>query len=147
MKKQMISIIIAIFVLTTPLLLMWSHSYVSHGKIINMNPVAYIKDMNNYMTQGEIPQNLNGKILIFYKYGCIDCRDVKDVLKRYSDVNDDIIYVSSQSEKGKQLIEEYDIQHVPTAVYIDGDNITKQILLYENYEELLTDLIMNQQRY
>ena len=58
-----------------------------------------------------------GKILIFYRFGCSDCEAVYDDLsKAVSDA--DVLWISTRSDTGKKLVEEYKIEEVPSGVYV-----------------------------
>ena len=76
--------------------------------------------IKGYTESPNIPDDLGGKILIYFKYGCPDCAAVHDSLMEYIKQYDvkDIYFVSSRSAKGKQLIQQYPIDEVPSGVYI-----------------------------
>ena len=78
-----------------------------------------------------------GKILLFYKFGCNDCEAIYDDLsKTVSDA--DVLWISTRSDTGKKLVEEYKIEEVPSGVYVrenaynDALPYTKKLLYTVN---------------
>jgi len=73
----------------------------------------------------ELPDDLSGCIIIFIKFGCPDCENVHDNLLKCLDDNnvENVYFVSSRSEKGKEMVKEYNIQAVPSGTYFkkNGD--------------------------
>lgn len=75
----------------------------------------------------ELPEDLSGCLVIMFKYGCIDCTDTHDqivaTMDQYSDpdLQHRIYTVSSTTEVGKKLIEEYDVEAVPSGIYVYND--------------------------
>ena len=75
----------------------------------------------------ELPEDLSGKVLIIFKYGCPDCEAT------YGNIYDDLVasgceyyFVSSRSEIGMQLVTKYYVTEVPSGVYVStgsGHNI------------------------
>lgn len=103
-----------------------------------------------------LPKDLSGSIVIFYRFGCPDCKAIYPELnERLSDVPD-VYYVLSRSEQGKELRKSYPIPSVPTAMYFSANGkhcytyeLDKQedgttVLNTENLERLLT--LKEQQR-
>lgn len=68
----------------------------------------------------ELPEDLSGCVLIYFKYGCPDCADIHDDLMTamQSVSTEKIYFVSTRSEKGKTLLEKYPMSEIPSAVYI-----------------------------
>lgn len=83
-----------------------------------------------------LPASEGGSIVILYKYGCPDCEAIYDDLTALIEDNEleNIYFVSTRSTEGKALIEEGDIQYVPTGIYIrntklnDNTRLTYQLL-------------------
>ena len=107
------------------------------------------KDQSN-----ELPDDLHGKIIIYYRYDCKDCKDVRSELLAYLANVDtsDIYFVSSRSEKGKELLKRYYVLEVPSAIYIYNDpptnaeyvaaslyesSETVSLFIKENFDDLL----------
>lgn len=67
-----------------------------------------------------LPDDLKGCIIIYFKYGCIDCEKIHDdLLTHLENVDTSKIYfVSTRSEKGKQILSQYPVNAVPSGVYI-----------------------------
>lgn len=75
---------------------------------INMTP----KDQSD-----ELPEDKTGIIIIFYRWGCKDCEAIYDDLNKQI-TSDNIYFVSTRSEIGKQLVQDYNILRVPSGIYI-----------------------------
>jgi hypothetical protein len=81
------------------------------------NQVKYgYKDQSN-----QLPANVDGKILIMYRYGCPDCSDTHDQvmlsLQKAGVDMSDVWFISSKSEKGEFLMDFYELEYVPSAIY------------------------------
>lgn len=62
---------------------------------------------------------LKGKIILYFRFGCQDCEDVyEDLSRQIEPVKDDVYWVSTRSEQGEKLRETYPVDHVPSLVYI-----------------------------
>ncbi len=114
-------------------------------KFISEMPSKSYKDQSN-----ELPEDLKGKIIIYYRYDCADCTAIHDDLMNYlanADISEnDIYFVSTRSDKGKTLIEQYYAYEVPSAVYIynnaQGDTHYATTSLYQkitDYDIFLQD--------
>ena len=86
----------------------------------NMTPAAIIRGIQNSPEENELPDDLSGKIIIYYRFGCSDCEAL------YEDLSDalfgsDFLWVSTRSRQGKALRSRYPVQYVPSGVYISTD--------------------------
>lgn len=103
--------------------------YGAYGDYQSKLTPALISQMTklSYIDQSEtLPENLNGSILIYYRYDCKDCQAIHDDLMTYLSNEDmsKIYFVSTRSEKGKTLVQDiYYVNEVPTAVYIYNEPI------------------------
>lgn len=85
-----------------------------------------IKRMNQNIlktpSESVLPDDLNQSIIIFYKFNCPDCHAVYDDLKKITDANPDknIYWISAQTTDGKQLLNKYPVEEVPTGIYISN---------------------------
>lgn len=87
---------------------------------INMTPAAIVHGIKNSPEEDEIPDDLSGKIILYYRFGCYDCEALYDELS--SLVSDaDVYWVSTRSRQGKALRSRYPVQYVPSGVYISID--------------------------
>ena len=124
---------IIIFLITTLII-----SYViasSHGLYttdLTLNQLY--TGIQNTPVEDELPNDITGTIIIFYKFGCTDCDAIYEDLSAYIDGKSDIYWVSSRSEQGKTLLTTYPVESVPTAIYIhvnsDDNAYTKKALHY-----------------
>lgn len=71
----------------------------------------------------EVPDDPKGCVIIFFRWGCDDCINVHDAmlekLKEYDLFK--TYFVSSRSDRGQELINQYPIESVPTGIYIYYD--------------------------
>lgn len=63
------------------------------------------------------PDDLEGQIVILYKFGCPDCEAIYDELSTATDGREGIWWVSSRSEQGRALVEAYSVPEVPSLLY------------------------------
>lgn len=85
-----------------------------------------------------LPENINGSIIIYYRFGCTDCEAIyADLSKSISD-KDNIYWVSTESDQGKELMKSYPIDSVPSGIYIynskQNNNTYVQKPLYKTSE-------------
>lgn len=105
---------------------------------------------HGFVDQSEsLPENLQGCIIIYFKYGCSDCGRIHDDLLEYVETNNvqNIYFVSTRSEKGKQLLETYPVMSVPTGVYvlhepIQGVNQITEVLYDINAPDDAEDIFL-----
>lgn len=101
--------------------------------------LAAVKDRarHMYLDQSDgLPDDPAGYIYLFYKYTCNDCYDthnqIMDVLRREG--VEKIRFLPSTSLIGQELIQTYDIDAVPWAIYIGMDTRVKESqILYDEY--------------
>ena len=78
-----------------------------------------------FIESKDIPDDVSGKIVIVFKYGCKDCNAIHDTLMDYLKKNniEDVYFVSSRSEAGKRILYPYEdkskciIDRVPSIIY------------------------------
>ena len=85
-----------------------------------------------------LPEDINGSIVIYYRFGCTDCEAIyTDLSKTISD-KDNIYWVSTESDQGKKLMDAYPIDSVPSGIYIynnkQNSNTYVQKPLYKTSE-------------
>lgn len=77
--------------------------------------------IDNSPIEDELPDNLANSIILYFKFGCADCEATyNQQLTTFGDL-DNVYWVSTRSEQGKQLMKKYPIKEVPTGVYITDD--------------------------
>lgn len=71
----------------------------------------------------EIPEDPKGSVILFYRWGCTDCVAVHDALLAKLEEYDlyKTYFVSSQSRRGKELLEQFPMESVPSGIYIRYD--------------------------
>lgn len=69
----------------------------------------------------------SGDIIIYYKFGCDDCEAVyKDLKVRLNGI-DDVYWICTQTDNGKELLESYAVTEVPSGVYIRHDTLSGNV--------------------
>lgn len=87
-----------------------------------------------------LPEDLSGSIVIFYRFGCPDCKAIYPELKdRLSDIPD-VYYVLSRSEQGEKLRESYPISSVPVAIYFSTNGTSHYTYELDKQKEGITVL-------
>lgn len=88
--------------------------------------------IKNTPVEDKLPDDIEGCIIIFYKFGCTDCGAIYEDLSAYTKDLENVYWISSRSEQGKALRVTYPIESVPTAIYIhvnsDDNSYTKKAL-------------------
>lgn len=90
-------------------------STLTPGMISQMPYYSFIDQSNN------LPDDLGGKIIIYYRYNCKDCQAIHDDLLNYLTDKDttNIYFVSTRSEIGQKLVKDiFYVNEVPTAIYV-----------------------------
>ena len=103
----------------------YKHVALKYGAYGDFDRTETIRTINHRVRYGyedqseELPDDLTGCIIIFVKFGCPDCENVHDKLVKCLEDNnvENVFFVSSRSEKGKELVEKYQIQAVPSGTY------------------------------
>lgn len=101
----------------------------SISSILTTVSYSYIDQSDN------LPEDITGTIIIYYRYNCDHCRLIHDELIDIIKNKDNIYTVSTRSEKGMTLVREHSISEVPSAVYIfkepHADMFYADVMLYE----------------
>lgn len=121
-----VAYVVAIFLIIT---YSWAYStakkygaYDAFERVETLNTVMDLKNVSYIDQSNDVPDGdaRLGCILIFYRYNCSDCRNTHDMIletiAKYP--NSTVYFVSTRTEKGKALVAEYNIQEVPSAIYI-----------------------------
>lgn len=81
----------------------------------------------NTPVEDKLPEDLTGKIILYYRFECEDCKtiyaDLSDTIKN----NENIYWVSSRSKQGQSLLEKYPVDDVPSGIYIRYDTFNGSI--------------------
>ena len=106
----------------------------------------------------DLPDDLTGCIVIFFRYGCPDCKGIHDdLMKRVEEHKDNKIYfVSTRSSTGSKLLhpdgdmDKYLVNDVPAIVYYQSydvtNPVTKKSVLYtfdENKNPILDEMVFD----
>lgn len=101
---------------------------ISKGMENKSTPVISVIKSNMYTPfEDELPDDLTGAIVIYYKYGCPDCEAVYPALsKRLSNTNN-VYWISTEGDQGKLLLQLYPVDEVPSGIYIRNKNYNQSI--------------------
>ena len=97
-------------------------AYDAFEKVETINTIRNLPNTSFIDQSNKVPTGDDrlGIIIVFYKYNCPDCIKTHDMileaLQQFPDAQ--VYFVSSRSEVGKQLVAEFGVQEVPSAVYI-----------------------------
>ena len=82
-------------------------AYGDYYKSDSINDIKHNAKMGFIDQSEELPEDLRGCIIVYIKYGCIDCEEIHDGITSYIKDNDvkNIYFVSTRSAKGKELLE------------------------------------------
>lgn len=72
-----------------------------------------------------LPDTKNGTIVILYKYGCEDCESIYPELEKTLGELEakNVYYVASSTPDGNEIVENGDIESVPTVVYLRHESL------------------------
>lgn len=112
------------------------HGLTSDVEKMSMNE---LKDLiNNSPKESKLPDNIEGAIIIYYRFDCPDCSAIYNDLANAVANNSNIYWISSRSEAGKSLLEKYPVDEVPTGIYIRHDTYNGNVT-FTKYELFTTD--------
>lgn len=96
---------------------------------LTLNEILYFNE-HSFSDSNVNVASLQNTAIIFVRYDCLDCIILHDDIENIENL-DDFIILSSRTDKGREVIEEYDIQltQVPCGVYINtnGKAMTVEI--------------------
>ena len=124
-------IILILFMITCVIAI--NHGFTKGTLKNNVSIGKMLTSIRESPSESELPDNLNGCIIIYYKFGCPDCEAVYDELKDKLSDKPNVYWASSRSKQGKKLLEKYPVEKVPTGIYI-----------YKNPEQNATDFVQKQ---
>lgn len=67
--------------------------------------------------EDELPEDLKGSIIIYYRFDCPDCHAIYEDLCKAVEGRDKVYWISSRSKQGKALLANYPVSEVPSAIY------------------------------
>lgn len=114
---------------------------ISHGLTSDMEKMSMseLKDLiNNSPKESKLPDNIEGAIIIYYRFDCPDCKAIYNDLSQAVADNSNIYWISSRSETGKALLDKYPVDEVPTGIYIRHDTYNGNVT-FTKYELATTD--------
>lgn len=132
-----------------------ARKYGAYGDFYKTCTLAEIKENNahGFIDQSdEVPEDTKGCMLIFFKWGCPDCNNIHDQLvekmKDYEQYK--LYFVSTRSDRGKQLVDQYAIDWTPSMTYVyyeDGRYQTRILNDGTELNEHNLDVMFSVQRY
>lgn len=95
----------------------------------NISVPQLITSITNTPEEDTIPEDLHNTCIIYYRFTCDDCEAIYDELRTTFLGYPNIYWVSTRSEQGQALTEQYPVSQVPSAVYIDNNGLAHTYLL------------------
>lgn len=92
------------------------------------------KHISQSPTEDNLPDNLDGAIIIYYKFACEDCENLYNDLITAANQSDKCYFVATGSETGQALLAEYPVTEVPSGVYIQ-DSQNAPYIAYALYKK------------
>lgn len=105
-------------------------AYDAFEQVESLRSVGDLKNTSYIEQSKQVTENPPlGSVIIFYKYNCPDCVKVHDMIMNVlaEEPDAEVYFVSSRSEIGKILIQKYDIQEVPYAIYVKEPNLNHNV--------------------
>lgn len=128
------------------------HGYGENNETMHINHVWQSIDLSP--VEDILPENLDGTLIIYYKFGCPDCEAVDDEIYEQTKNLQNIYWIATRSKTGSQLLKEYPVTKVPAGVFIKSSKsfITRTLydriddethLNKEGLNELINDFVQN----
>lgn len=112
-----ISLLFAVMIFSTSILKFKAQDHGLYTTDITIYKM--ITGIQNSHKEDKLPDDLNDKIIIYYRFGCPDCEAIYNDLNTYTTDNDlNVYYVSTRSNQGKKLLKQFPVKTVPTGIYI-----------------------------
>lgn len=90
--------------------------------VLSTSPTTLWQTAKQTPFEDILPEDKNGSLIFYFRYGCDDCETIFDQLQSYKNNPDYKIYwVNTRSDQGLSLREQYPIQKTPSGVYISQD--------------------------
>lgn len=101
----------------------YAKQYGAYGDFYKKDTLSEIKQNIQYGFKDQskdVPADPKGCIIIYYKWGCKDCKNIHDSLTAKLKTYDlfKTYFVSSRSDRGQKLLKDYAVDSVPSGVYI-----------------------------
>lgn len=101
----------------------------------DIKPKDFVSALLNTPKEDNLPDNINDSLILYYRFSCSDCEDIYDDLRLSFLGYDNVYWISSRSEQGKTLMEQYPVEQVPAGVYIDKNGIGHTYLMAQRTED------------
>lgn len=88
-------------------------------------------DIHHSFVEDEVPDDVSGCLIVYYKLGCPDCEAIYDDLKTRLEGRKNVYRVATRSKQGKALREQYPVPEVPSGVYVTKDGTPVIEVLYK----------------
>lgn len=108
-----------------------------HGyyKGLEGNAAQIWKHIHKSPIEDQVPEDLHGKLIVYYRFGCPDCSAVYPELTERLKELTDVYWISTRSAQGKELIAKYPVDEVPSVLYVKYDGTYSTAIIYKKNEE------------
>ncbi|MBD5585267.1 MAG: hypothetical protein HDQ88_09310 [Clostridia bacterium] len=128
------------------MLMIYGRSYTHGNRDVWMSFSEMESCVRQSPVEDKLPANLSDVAVIFYRFDCKDCHATfEDLDKVFGDRND-VYFICTRSEQGKELLKRddgrYKVPEVPYAVYVPSDpneEPTKLVM----YEKINDRIVIN----
>lgn len=123
------------------MLMIYVRSYTHGNRDVWMSFSEMESCVRQTRVEDKLPANLSDIAVIFYRFDCKDCHATFEDLDRSFGSRNDVYFVCSRSEQGKELLKRddgrYKVPEVPYAVYIpkDPDEEPTKLVMYEKVND------------
>ena len=82
------------------------------------------------LTETDIVDTFQGKLIYYYRYGCKDCSSIDEKLKLFMESSDyEMVPIETRTDFGKQMIGLYPVDEVPAGIIIMPDGTYRAAML------------------
>lgn len=125
-KQKLSGIVIAIVlgaitIALAGLMMLYNTSFKHGNYTLMVNPLELPTMINQSpIDQSDEAEQATNPTYVLYRFGCKDCAAVFDELNQWKLIQDNTYWVSSRSDFGASLIEDFTINEVPAILYWNG---------------------------
>lgn len=119
---------LVIYAMGSTIITAYQHGY---RGTISENPVGLWRAINASPAEDTLPDDLSGKLIILYRFGCQDCEAIHADLQTALQDTQDTYWIATRSNQGQEFLQQHPVDLVPSAVYTTADRHTFTYTLYK----------------
>lgn len=123
------TVVLAVLVVIGCSTIFIGHTATLHGmETYNTNISEAAEGIKNTpRSASKLPDDTTGSIIIVYKFDCNECKAIYKDLKTTLKDNNNVYWIASTTELGKEIVEEYGITDVPSGIYVRHNNFNGNV--------------------